>query len=69
MSAVMRPVVYQEAHPERARTHRSTAEAFRELPYSTAVWYWPAPRRWRVVDALCFLLSVAALTSPWWWPR
>ncbi len=70
MSAVMRPVVYQEAHPERARTYSSTAQAFRELPYCAAVQYWPSPKRmWRIVDAACFVLAVLVLTCPWWWPR
>lgn len=33
----MRTVIYQERHPERARTYRSIAEAFRLPDYACAI--------------------------------
>lgn len=68
-------VVYQEADPARARTHRSTAEAFRELAYTCAL---ERPARGmriarRIAGALPWSLSMllvtAAITAPRWWPQ
>lgn len=71
----MRAVVYQEPHPERARTYRSIAEAFRLPEYTCAIERGPRlTRRQRaLVDSFCWvgslLLFVAAFTAPLWWPR
>lgn len=63
-------VVFQEPYPARARTYSSTAEAFRELPYTAAIQRWPSRRRmWRVIDAACLVLSALVLSAAWWWPR
>lgn len=62
-------IIYQENNPHRARTYRSTAEAFRELPYTCALQRFPSPRRmWRIVDAACLVLSALVLSAAWWWP-
>jgi hypothetical protein len=66
----MRPVIFQEPDPARARTYSSTAEAFRELPYCTAIQRWPAPRRfWRIVDTVCWIFVVVLIAAPFWYRR
>ena len=65
-----RTVLYQEPHPERARTFRSTAEAFRGLEYACAVTHAPRPpvisRKGWIALAVIYTATLVALC---WWPR
>ena len=41
--------VWQERYPEYARTYSTSAEAFKDSTYATAVWVYPRATWWRKI--------------------